>query len=1356
MTFSLRPALAGAALVLSLLVPAGALRAENRWDGPPFSADPKALLTAGEAIAKDADTVYLLQEVTHSFEADGRTRTVWHMIERVVTADGVEGAGTASAWWAPWYDGKPVLDARVITKEGTVQRLDPKAVVEATADEEPDMFSDERVLRAPLPGVAAGSIVETLITIEGRSPIAGAGKVGQFSFESSVPIEVSRLTLDSAAGVTPRIANKSGIEPRTTVKDGRTILIFEKGHSDADTNDEGYLPPDELSGPYVAFSTGTSWHDIAQHYGEIVDKQIEGNDLKSVVAGAVGNATEQREVIDRLLAFVNHNIRYAGVEVGDGSIIPRAPRGVLQNKYGDCKDKATLLVALLHTAGIPAHVALLDAGTGFDVVPSLPGADRFNHAIVVVDGATKLWIDPTDEFARAGALPAQDQGRLALIADATSDALTRTPEMTAAENRYLESRTFTLPEEGKAHVVETTEGVGAEDAILRRGIASSDRKQYRESMEKYAKSYYVASAMESMDAGDPHDLTKPYQLKLAVSKSKSGVVVSGDASVAIPIYDIVSHVPTILRDYEETSAEADKAKPAKRRLHGFQFPRAMSKEWRYRITPAAGFVPRTLPQNETTPLGTASLSTEYRTEADGVVVAVIRFDSGKRLLTAPEFEQTRAAISKLAGREQILIGFDLAGQARLTAGDVRGALTEFRKLATLHPKEAQHHIELARALLAGGLGEAARDEARRAITTEPSNARAHAMLAEVLEHDLLGRPFRKGCDVAGAVAELRKAKALDPNEPQFRLRLAGLLSRGDGDFRFGRHAHLAESIEEYRSLIKDQGKEGHRYEPQLMLVLAHAGRWDEVKAMIKTLDDVEQRDLFRILAAAATEGSPAAIRELGAFEATKRRQHAASVAQTLMALRLYPQAADIYELAAKGSPNATKILPLVETLRKTKPYETMLDDSPRGMVMKLMQAMVEGDVDAAEKLFTPEIRAQVRRDGSAFSMPIRRYIGDDATPAGVLDLIGGALEIQQEGSDAAGYRLRMRGRQAAKNDFGFFLERRDGQLLIAAAGKADESVGIAVRHLADAGKLEAARIWLNWARETVSVGGGDDPLSGPPFARLWQKEKQTATAEEIRTAAAALMAVKETAGQAAPLLASARATAAGDTATAIDMALVGAYTQLHDWTKLLAVAEPLAKAHPDSGLAFQAWMTALVRLDKVQEAEAQANDRLKRLPKDRDAMHALSSIAAYRGDFDAAERWARRPVDELTPNASDYNHAAWVALFVGKELEQAIEDARHATSGDDANSGSLHTLAALYAETGRNTEALQALFQSLDTRANDQPISADWFVLGRVAENYGVADAALAAYQRVEKTDGEVLSSWDLTQRRMKGLATTK
>jgi transglutaminase-like putative cysteine protease len=717
-----------ATVILFVLSATPLLAQQEPWDAPPFSSDPKALVAAAEKVPTgDSDVVALLDEAVYTYDASGRGHTAWRSIYRVVGESAIERLGEVSAPWAPWFHTRPAIEARVITKDGSVHLLDKKAVVESPGREESlDIFSDNRIVRAPLPAVAVGSVIEYVISFDDNNPLADAGSGYTFHFGQDVPVQRTRLVIDTPDVLEPRIVNTTTVQPRTETKDGRRLTTFETGRSEAVKDWEINLPFDATNLPYVAFSTGKSWHEIARRYSEIVDKQIADGDVKKLVAAAFGDATDRNEKIARILAAIQKDVRYAGVEVGEASIVPRSPRTVLANKYGDCKDKATLLAAMLREAGIPARVALLRAGWDLDVHADLPGLGRFNHAIVVVEGDAPLWIDPTDEFSRAGELPVQDQGRQALIAGPQTSSLTRTPEAASTANRYTETRTYILPEDGKPRVVEVTEAFGPEEAVQRRWYAGSDRTKLREQMEEYVKSYYNAKSLTKMEAADPHDLGKQFRYTLEANESDSGIVRDGEASVAIHPAALFQNLPSILRNYEEPKPGEEPSKKDKKRQHDFLFPTPSVREWTYRIAPPIGYAARQLPQNETTKLGTMTLTREFSTGSDGVIVAKLRLDTGERRISAAEFEETRVAVGKLLDTKQTVIGFEAAGQTRLAAGDVAGALAEFRKLAELHPKEAQHHIDLSRTLLVGGLGEPARDEARGRVGAEESPRPAHA------------------------------------------------------------------------------------------------------------------------------------------------------------------------------------------------------------------------------------------------------------------------------------------------------------------------------------------------------------------------------------------------------------------------------------------------------------------------------------------------------------------------------------------------------------------------------------------------------------------------------------------------------
>ena len=284
----------------------------------------------------------------------------------------------------------------------------------------------------------------------------------------------------------------------------------------------------------------------------------------------------------RSLYSDSFRLRYTGVEFDEAAIVPRPPSETLRRKYGDCKDQAALLVAMLRAAGVPARVALLRAGEGPDVDPDLPGLGVFDHAIVRVAGEPPLWIDPTDPYAASGDLPTPDQGRLALEAAPGTTGLQKTPESAAADNRTLETREFFLAEEGEARVVETTEVWGAPERNYRRYYAEVDRDKIKKGLEEYVKGRYRAKKLEKYEATDPSNVAIPFRLTLEATGAARGTTSGGEAAVAIEPGPITAELP------EEIADAGEKEEP---RVNDLFLPKPFRTEWHYRIVPPPGEEP---------------------------------------------------------------------------------------------------------------------------------------------------------------------------------------------------------------------------------------------------------------------------------------------------------------------------------------------------------------------------------------------------------------------------------------------------------------------------------------------------------------------------------------------------------------------------------------------------------------------------------------------------------------------------------------------------------------------------------------------------------------------------------------------
>jgi transglutaminase-like putative cysteine protease/tetratricopeptide (TPR) repeat protein len=1360
------------ALALSFVF-AVSVSAAEVWDGAPFASDPKALLAAAEAVKPgkpEHGVVVLLDEESVTFDEKGLSTRVERLIYRVVDESAVDGWDTIETGWSPWYHEKPVVDARVISKDGAVHRLDPRSFGTEDADDEPAMFTDTRVLSGPLPAVAPGSVIEQLITWRERNPLYEAGVSARHQFGRWVETRQARLIIDYPSALAVKLVNHTqpAIQPRRTEENGRTRLVFETGVIPAVERREWNLPHDVNVTSYVGWATGKSWQAVATRYSQIIDEKIgDGSSVAKLTATTVGDAKDPKEIAARILAAVERHIRYAGVEFGEGSIIPRTPAETLKNKYGDCKDKATLLVAMLRQAGVKAHAVLIRAGAGFDVEPELPGLGHFNHVIVVTEGPNPIWIDPTDEFARAGELPDSDQGRLVLIAKNDTTALVRTPADESSANRTSELREFRLVEDGKAFVIETSEYSGSDERSTRRYYTSNDKKALGDGLKTYAEQAYLAKKLAKWEAGDTRDLTKPFRLHIEMQEATRGLTGGGEAAVGIFLSRLVGDMPAEFhRDTEEENEETPEDEKYRPRVNDYFFAKPYVLDMRYRIVPPPGYVVRNLPETETLKLATATLTKSYKVQDDGVLLAEYRFDSGPRRITAAQYEALRKEVVKIAKEKALLLYFDQLGKRHLDAGEVGKAVAEYRRLSQLHPKEALHHTEVARALLAGGMGAAARREAKKAIEVEPQSAKAHATLGWVLANDLIGRELRSGCDVAGSIAAYRKAKELKKDDLTIRAELAMILQHTDSGVRYGDVKRMGESIDEYVAMKKDiEDADDAAIDRELMPLYAHSQRWDELKILIAATTDTQAKDVWSLVATAVADGAPAAIAAAGRMEPSKRREIQSQAGNTLVVLRHYTAAADLLIAAAQGAPNAAALRQQADLVRKATRHEQLqLDPADAKSVLRnaFLDVFKGATVEELKKYATTDAAAifneeGLRQNGIQRTTPRRRATkkalqNKDITAKLMADLALSAIDIQQDGDEPIGYRLRGRAPSGGQGDFTAYVVKENGAYRLAGFDSAPSGLALRAFRLAEKNDVAGAKHWLDWAREHVS-GGGDDPVASEPFAALWTRGRE-ATADEIRLAAAVLLPdTKKSSELALPVLETARATASPETQWRIDQALLSAYFATERWTDALATADRLTERFPDSGYAFRLAYISLSKLKRDDEAKKRALARLQKFPGDMSALQILGEQALEKGSYEEASRYFAGVLERTGAGAGDYNQRAWTAIFAKQDLEAAIDEARHAVAKAPESYAILNTLAVLYAEQGKSSEAREALLQSVEKHEEDELEDADWYVVGRIAENYGITDAAVEAYQKIEKPK-EALggTTWELAQGRLRTL----
>ncbi len=1273
---------------------------------------------------------------------------------RITSEQGVRGWGYVSARYAPWYEKRPVITATVTTADGKVTKLDPSTISDAAAyPDAPDIYSDNRLLRAPLPNVGVGAVVEEIIEEETTSAFPGRAYTHYALVQTVVPRKRVELTIEIPDGVeVTHELRDAELEMSESTGQGSRTMSFVGGPYPAVVPPEAGMPYDVARFPYLAFTTGKSWSDIVQFYEKAVQAKLGALDLSKVAKEVTASIDGTQAKAAALLAWLHERVRYTGIEFGESAIVPYAPSETLERGYGDCKDQATLLVALLRGAGIEANVALLRAGYGEDVRPKLPALNVFNHAIVRMKGdAGDLWIDPTSETARVGELPSPDAHRLALIVSPDTEDLVRTPTPTSADNTYREDRTVTLAELGRGRLEEVTHASGAIERSIREGMRGNG-----EDLSAWAKRYvaetYNSQGEPTWETSDLADVDDEFRVKVAVDEVGMTHSTLFSAEVLVEPNAVLQYASGALTSTEERKTPLFVPMPYKAELH-------------YRIIPPEGLIPQSLPRLAPVKLGPVTLVREVKAKGTEVEL-VYRIDMKPTRWSAEQvnaFRQGLAALVKEETRiEFIHTAYRLSQQHR-----PKEEVKAYRALVAKHPKSPIHRMRLAIALYDLRLGAAGKREAQEALKLGSDQALLHYHYADLMMRNAMGHMRGKGWDRASAAAALRKAMELDPDELLYPLTLAEAYEYNEQGYRYGNGAPLDKAVEVYDAIDPEKlaAYRDGEYVNNVFFALLHAGRYEEARTRLSRLSADKTPWYVAMGVTAILDGAPAGLAEaerLGIAQES-RASSFAEVAGLLVKVRRYPEALAFTEAMARQLGNVDakveKRIALQKKLKKIDPRK-LPRSKPFDAAVRAFAILMSQPPDPEKTVAALVSKRSFDDDGeSAVAIALEtigsRSVSAELSPEVLADFAAVGYELKKsEGDDASGYRLKLESGQGTVQ-FTVFLVKEGSDYRFRAFGGGGP-LGCEALHLVQRNKADAATQWLDWAREDTPSSAGEDPLRLSPFIRLWKTKasrKSDPSKDTVRAAAAALCSAGTMHDEAARALESARGKASKDEKIIYDHALALAYDG-HDEPKRLKAVERLIAAEPDSIRARGMMIDALIDNDKGKEARDRLKAALKKDPNDDLATYLMPLVEKHLGNYAEAKRWGQKALKEGKASSQLLNNLAWMALFAKGGVRPEDLDFARKSVGQDASSVNLHTLASLYAEAGQVYNAKVTLDKLLALRRDGLPLSIDQFVIGRMAEELSMAELARDAYGAVERPKRKDAkdTTYDVAQRRLKQL----
>lgn len=1317
-------------------------------------------LASTERHASSGQAPVKVLSLRHEFVFDdkGNWQQTTEQTYRVVNRAGVDSWGAVGASWSPWYMAKPELSAQVKDPGGALRQLDPKVIAESSAyPDVPDVYGDQRILRAPLPGVQIGSEISEKIVRKTTRPFFVGGSSFQISFQTAIPRDKVELVVDLPEKLPFQYELRDiKVKQEETRKAGRRRVSFRAEHLGGIEPNDGYTPGNVAEWPSVAFSTGGSWRQIAAAYETLMEEKLKGAaGVAELARKSVKADATPIEKANQLLYALHERVRYASVAFGEAAIIPATPAETLTRTYGDCKDQSLVLVSMLRAVGLPATLALLRAGPGEDVVPRLPSLDAFDHAIVVVQGDAPFWIDPTSDVARAGELPAGDQGRLALIIDDDTDALTPIPSMSAAQNTYFETRDVRLTDEGPALISEVSTSTGLVEQSVRQSFAPSPEER-KEGLEAYVKDIYGADKLVSSRFDALEDVRQPFKLSLEASSDSFGASDLYTANVPLNHSVVYSYLPSPLlnRSADDTPRKTD-----------LLLAMRYQAELRYRIVPPPHYRAKRLPQPKPVEMGPLKLVREMHVAKDGAVEATFKLSIDKQRLSPAEQSAIREGLNAIDAEPGDVIELEHDSVAAFETGKNAEGMRLLLAESAAQPKASAPLVRLALKLDELGFGQVARDKLRAGAANAPKDAMLQRSLGFVLTRDPFGRWMHEGHERSQAIVAHRRALEIEPDTTFSKTELAVLLEYDDKGKRYASQTDTEEAIKIYDSIPDETLKnyENGAFRWNALHALIGLERWDEVGRRLEKLG--EEAPAFFHIAYATAERGPAA----GIAEADKRNLRGearadalATAAGFLYLQRRYPDAVGLFDEAAKSTTLSESRYGsrarLLRQLARVEPAQ-LKQDSPEAVARKAHAFALSKDAANAKSLWSSRASAELTSFNASIMAGLAAGLSGDVPQAVIVDVGVGMVKVSTEGSDATGHRVSMKttGFEGfSGTEVAYYVVKDGGGYTVRATGFDYDAIGCEALHQAQKHNDKAARQWLTWAASDMGNRGNDDPLGKTAFVRAWGEGKA-----KTEVLAALLCAGGQSGKEARQSLVKLRGSSQLDPSI-LEEALGDTASLDKNYELQLTAAEQLLRLHPTSERARRMKLDALRGLKRWDVLEQALRDGLKGDVASTDArsqmLFDLADLQTKRGKLVESRKTLQQVIDDtkLAAREAAYNNAAWAGLFLEPRPKEMLEQAQQAVQLGRSDFSSMHTLACIYLDQGNISEAQKTFDRLLEIDQKPELLDATRYVMGGLAEAYGLMDEARRAYQSVRPPEEpSPTATYLLAQKRLKALDAT-
>ena len=467
--------------------------------------------------------VVLLNEEKVTAEASGKRLTQIRKAIKILTPNGRSEA-TSSIFFDVRNSKVREAKAYVLHQGGKTKEFGRKEFSEESAIPSYAMYSSMKALTAKgADSVDPGAVFAVEFTLEEQSVFSQFW----FALQDDLPTLLSRFQVTVPAGWTATAATFNGADAKASVEgdtytwEARKLPPFEREPSAPGM--WAQLPrlgialqaPKTVTTPVATFA---DWKDVSVWKCKLSDPQSE---VTAAIEEKAKQLTAGKAALDgiRALAEFAQSIRYVAISTNlarGGGYVPHTADSVLKAAYGDCKDKANLLKALLKVAGVEAYMVSVHSGDPRYTQEQFPSPYQFNHAILAIKTSPDvnlpasfthpqlgrlLLFDPTDQSVPFGFLPDHEQNSLVLLLAGELGGVVRTPSTKPGDNHIDRRWKLQLLAEGGLKGTMEEVATGQEAFDNREELTTFSAERFRKRMEALVSHYIPGAALQSIEPG---------------------------------------------------------------------------------------------------------------------------------------------------------------------------------------------------------------------------------------------------------------------------------------------------------------------------------------------------------------------------------------------------------------------------------------------------------------------------------------------------------------------------------------------------------------------------------------------------------------------------------------------------------------------------------------------------------------------------------------------------------------------------------------------------------------------------------------------------------------------------------------